>query len=308
MRVRIFLPFLIMCFTLGSTGTFASPISYTFYGTQRPVPNDSGPSNFNGTNCDPTNAGVGLGSPPLPTCIYGEAILFQPFSATIAQTATPNQWMLTIQTNAPTNYSNGGPTINNFAFGDVLIQSGFDPQNPAQPIYWGIAIGSSQTSLNGSTVTNAGHLYKEKLSGNGNVASNYAGVYLTSGTFFSGGREAEPVWINPTNMKDTHPLDPTNALSITPTDCSTQAADKGDPNCGVGVHQHYDLYTITDTFNAPSDFLSSGVFGFEFSSFVCANGLIISGTPEPRAVSLVVLGILFLVSRVTRSRSKAQLS
>jgi hypothetical protein len=95
-----------------------------------------------------------------------------------------------------------------------------------------------------------------------------------------------------------------------PPGCAAQAVDANDPfHCGT----NYKLYTITDTFTAPqafSDMLASGVFSFEFSSFVCANGMIIgngSSVPEPRAVSFFALGILLLGYRLTRWR-KAQVS
>jgi len=247
--------------------------------------------------------------PPLPTCIYGSIPNeFQAFSANISGNTGSTTWTLKIETNAPLNYSNGTlGAISPLAFGDALIQYGTDPVG--QPLYWGISIGSSQTSISGSTLTNAGDLYEVALNGSPSIPStqtakySYDSMYLVSGSGglgFAGGRSAEPVWIDPSKMTD---VGSSSGLSITPTVCSAQPADASDPLCGID----FKLYTITDTFTAPSNFLSSGVFGFEFSSYVCANGLIIGGTPEPRAVSLIVLGVLLLAFRFTRSR-KAQIS
>jgi len=277
-------------------------------------------------------------------CIFNATIPaeFRPFSAILGQDPTDltgTKWILTIQTNAPTNYvdstNHGSVAFGNSSvqtiFGDALIQYGKD-QN-GEPFNYGLAIGSSQADNNTtvpSNLTAPGALYKVTQNFDGSARYTYNSspgslpeMYLVAGSGIgaysapsfggpyglnlSGGRAGEPVWINPDDMNK---ISSTSGLNIQLNACSASVQtslgvfgtpDLGDPNCG-GV---YGLYTITDTFTAPVGFLSSGVFSFEFSSFLCANGLIIassSSVPEPRTVSLLMLCILLLAARITRSR------
>jgi hypothetical protein len=69
------------------------------------------------------------------------------------------------------------------------------------------------------------------------------------------------------------------------------------------------LYTITDEFSAPANFLATGEFGIDVSSYVCANGYIV-GTgnnggnpppvPEPGTFLLVAPALLLFRRRLVR--------
>jgi hypothetical protein len=326
MRSRAVLYCLMLALSVGSVVAVASPISFTFVGTQQPAvghPN-TGPSSFQGVDCTPVPGNSGPNGICIP--VNGDPRAYQPFYAKISgdQSVNPGVWKLEIQTNAPLDYGSGASTL---AFGDALLKGG---GNPGDPLYWGISIGSGQTEPTTSNLPSAsttmGDLYEVAHAFNGSVMISYDFMYLTPSSpgvdpsfpmASSAGRAAEPIWINtnPVNgqLHAMNDVGTSSAFNIATNACNSAtpggAVDQFDSNCG----SHFQLYTITDTFTAPqtfSDMLASGVFSFEFSSFVCANGLIIenaSSVPEPRTVSLFALGILFLVSRLTRSR-KAQVS
>jgi hypothetical protein len=67
------------------------------------------------------------------------------------------------------------------------------------------------------------------------------------------------------------------------------------------------LYTLTDDFSAPPGFLSTGEFGIQISSYVCANGYI-TGTgsfpgepvPEPGTFLLLAPALIMLGRRLIR--------
>jgi hypothetical protein len=335
MRSRAVLFCLMLALSVGSVVAVASPINpIIFTGTQQPAvghPN-TGASSFQGVDCNP------LGSGPNGICIPASSPRdYQPFYAKISGDPGTGVWTLEIQTNAPLDY---GTSASKLAFGDALIKGGgLDPVN--DPYYWGISIGSGQpepvtsnlpvnpaTTLGGNT--NEGDLYEVALDGRLHPFVSYDAMYLTptspgANSSFqmvsSFGRGNEPIWINPGPAGSvSHAMNDvgtSSAFNIATPGCNSAtpggAVDSGDPNCGPSGH--YQLYTITDTFTAPqafSDMMSSGVLSFEFSSFVCANGLIISnGTvssvPEPRTVSFLLIGMLLLGARLIRSR-KAQVS
>jgi hypothetical protein len=283
--MRLLITRLLVLCSLTSFVAFGAAM-YTFTGEQAPSVNNQGPSNFQGVNCDPTNA----------TCVPGTPS-FIISSATLVQSAMdPNSWTLTVVTNDPTGGSDGFSAL---AFGDALFQYGTDSQ--LQPIYWGLALGS-QTVTGSET---PGGLYEENLF-NGKVQSDYPDVYLTAGQAgYSGGRTNEPVWINTANMSL---ASTSSSLSVTCYDGTSFVAVPASA-CN-SQYNGYDLYTITDTFEAPSGFLSSGVFSFEVASYVCANGLIIANetpVPEPRWAFLLVPALLLLFGRrLKQSRSAVQ--
>ena len=334
MRLRLVSVSLLLFLSIGSVA-FASTVSYAFFGPEQPVPN-TGPSDFKGNPCDPNVAG----------CIFNASLPkeFIPFSAILTGDPTGTQWTLTIQTNSPNAYidaQNHGGTPIPAIFGDGLIQWGTD-QN-GEPINWGVAIGSSQPDPNTtlpSQITTAGALYKVNFNSGQNtvkytydsaigsqpemylVAGAGNGPYVpgqTGGPFglnLSGSRVNVPVWINPNDM--TAISTSGNSLNIQQQLCGStvhtapgvfSTPDAGDPNCGAGTL--YSLYTITDTFTAPVGFLSSGVFSFEFSSFICDNGLIIgsqTAVPEPRSITFVLIGAMLMACRVRRWRKSPSIS
>jgi len=330
MRSRAVLYCLTLALSVGSVVAVASPISFTFVGTQQPsdAHNNTGASSFDGINCTPGGSSRLDGLP----CVIssdGNPHTYQPFYAKIYgdQAIAPGVWNLEIQTNAPLDY---GDSASKLAFGDALLRGG-GPAPGTDPLYWGISIGSGQTELNPpsplpSQSTKQGDLYEVGTFGNGHPRFFYDSMYLTPmqllGVSGGTGRGNEPIWINP-NPGDSfgNPFmsdvsDPKKtAFNIATPGCATNVVDAADPNCFNPITHSgsFQLYTITDTFTAPqafSDMLASGVFSFEFSSFICANGMIIgngSSVPEPRAVSFFALGILLLGYRLTRWR-KAQVS
>jgi hypothetical protein len=289
--------------SLALASAFGSAIpvgqSMTLWGLQMPQvppsPNNKGPSNFQGTNCTLFQAGCIAAGDPQPYDI---------FSATITNNGN-NNWTVSVQTNAPV----GGapPTFSSLAFGDALFQSGVDSNGT--PIYWGLSLGSYTNGL-----STQGDLYEEKfLPARGStqlVASDYPDVYLTAGQAgYPAGRTNEPVWINNQNMNDVGASTGFgvscwngSAFVALPTPTCLNGGNMG----GTGFY----LYTITDSFNAPSSFLSGNNFSFEVASYVCANGLIIgsgsSGVPEPRWLFLIVPAFLLLGRRLAHSRSAVQ--
>lgn len=318
MSVRVVLSCFILVFCLGPIGAFPSSVSYTFFGTEQPAPPapNTGPSNFNGVACDPLNP-----NPPICIPVSGDARAYQPFYVKLSGDTSTGIFNLEIQTNAPLNYGTGASTL---AFGDVLLKGG---GNPGDPLYWGISVGSGQTEPGSSNLPSAsttqGDLYEVAHAGNGSTLISYDAMYLTPSSpgvnpsfamASSYGRGAEPIWINPGPVNgQAHAMGDvggSTAFNIATPGCAAQAVDAADLNCGID----FKLYTITDTFAAPAAFsnmLASGVFSLEFSSFVCANGLIIaspSSVPEPRAVSLILLGVLLLAGQVARSRKVHQVN
>jgi hypothetical protein len=127
---------------------------------------------------------------------------------------------------------------------------------------------------------------------------------------FTGGRADEPTWINLNNMSSVG-ASTSFGVQCTAIGGGTTDAINNFSHCGIGNTSATDLgyghYTITDVFNAPAGFLdpSNGTFSFEVASFVCANGLIIASTPEPRALFLIVIPVMFLLGRrLSRSRGE----
>jgi len=332
MRLRLVSASLLLLLSMGAVAS-ASSVTYSFFGPEQPVPN-TGPSDFKGNPCDPSTAG----------CIFNASVPkeFVPFSAILTGDPTGTTWTLTIQTNSPNSYvdaQNHGATPIPAIFGDALIQWGTDPNG--EPVNWGVAIGSSESDPNTtlpSQITSAGALYQVNKNFNNTVKYTYDsaigsqpemylvagagnGPYVpgqTGGPFglnLSGSRVNEPVWINPNDM--TAVSSSGNSLTITPQLCGStvqtapgvfSTPDAGDPNCGASAL--YSLYTITDTFTAPVGFLSSGVFSFEFSSFICDNGLIIGSqvVPEPRSISFLLIGAMLLAGGVRRWRKAQNIS
>ena len=104
-------------------------------------------------------------------------------------------------------------------------------------------------------------------------------------------RQNTPVWINPGGV-----LEGMGTVNVTTTGNGTTSA----------------MYTIALQFSAPSNFLSTGTFTLDFSSYICANGLLIgtgsfmpSGAPEPGTFALAIPAVLFLGFRLRR-RLKAK--
>jgi len=211
-------------------------------------------------------------------------------------------------TNAPSPGSGSLETFSPLAFGDALIQYGVDSKG--KPVDYGIALGSQTSSSAPDSTEVAGCLYMvDQFSGQNSF--NYPDAYLTSSQAgYSGGRASEPVWINANNMSLVAADQGTAnkpSFSVTCWNGTTYVPVPSAPPPPLCNSQFsgYNLYTITDTFNAPTGFLdpANGPFSFEVASYVCANGLIIASTPEPRALFLIVIPVMFLLGRrLNRSR------
>jgi len=258
------------------------------------------------------------GPPYSSSCVPGEEIppaTGVPYtiqSITLANTSG-NNWTLTIQENAPFSL---GSYQNPTAFGDFLIDS--NPQgdaNQGNDLYYGIVLGgtcgdtggfsnnianTTCGTYNGHNSLTAGGLYQDPLFNPANPNSGphdaYPGMYQTAGAVgladgFSTSRSSEPVWVDGTKMGV-----PTGA-SVTSFTVSRGA---------VSSDNTYALYTITDNFVAPAGFLSNGNFSIDVSSYVCANWLALgppTAVPEPRALFLLILPLMFFLGRrLNRSR------
>lgn len=300
MRLSLISRFL-LSISLTPFAVFASPLAvYTFTGEQQPFnpangDSNQGPSDFLGANCTPGSNGPNGGA-----CVLGSPV-FNITSATLTQNTATN-WTLTVVTNAPSPGSGSLEGFSPLAFGDALIQYGVDSKG--NPVDYGIALGSQTSSSAPDSTEVAGGLYMvDQFSGQNNY--NYPAAYLTaSQAGYTGGRASEPVWINANNMSLVSADQGASNAPIFSVTCwnGTTYVSAPAPLCN-SQFSGYNLYTISDTFNAPAGFLSSGPFSFEVASYVCANGLIIASTPEPRALFLIVIPVMFLLGRrLSRSR------
>lgn len=216
-------------------------------------------------------------------CIIGEPLDFQVFSAKLT---TPNgnpNWTLEIQTNygAPLP---GSPDVipayynvdvnGTFTMGDFLIQ-------------WnGTKYGIALTPHDGYV---AGNLYKSPDG------------YLTSHDVLS-------------KQPNTQEFNPTHNVLLAPASGGDPSVNKlGDgtlsaSKTGDGLNSA--LYTIMVSFSAPAGFLVGSPFSIDFSSYACANGIVMGtaelgqDVPEPSTVfmCLPALAMGFVIARRRRNR------
>jgi len=220
-------------------------------------------------------------------------------------------WQLTIVENAPFSL---GSYQNPTAFGDFLIREDKTNSNdPTKDDYYGVVLGgtcgdtggfsnklanTTCGTYNGHNSLTAGGLYQDPLFNSANPNSGpkdaYPTMYQTAGAVgaangFSTPRGSEPVWVDGTKMGL---VSSSSSINV-----SRGAVDSSNT---------FALYTIVDTFTAPAGFLSNGNFAIDVSSYACANYLVLGpGTvvPEPRALFLIVIPVMFLLGRrLTRSR------
>jgi hypothetical protein len=210
---------------------------------------------------------VTLTGPTLP--IIGNPLDFKAFSVSITQPTSGNTWLVNIQTNYPGSLPNpGDPSIIPPApYSNGLLYTMSDFLIQWQGNDYGLAL----TDHDGLT---HGNLYQV----NG---------YFTSLDVMGAGvtpRPSIPVLLLPPGT-----LIGTGTMSVAKT--------------GDGVNTA--LYTITDRFTAPSNFLSTDVFQIIYSSYVCANGVIMGpSVPEPStfALSLPALLVFGYFGRRIRAR------
>jgi hypothetical protein len=205
-----------------------------------------------------------------------------PYEVFVAQLTQPTggnpDWVLTIETNYPTSISPGNviPTVawpaNNlqYSIGDFLITW--------NGVDYGVVLSPHvQAGVAVDTGFQSGNLYQAP------------GFQLSSTVLPVSPDPNQPVWLASVGTL-------LGAGTVT-------VAQTGDGNT-TG------MYTITDEFSAPPDFLSTGTFTIEFSPQVCANGLV-TGTgsfapqltlPEPGTFSLMIPALLLVGYRVCRRK------
>jgi hypothetical protein len=247
----------------------------------------SGPENTSGAPCTPGTEG----------CVIGTLSDYTIFGASLTQPATPTgDWVLTIDTNYPATIPNNSTSIPTatwpadgaqYSISDFLITwQGND---------YGIVLSPHvQASVAVDPAYQAGGLYEVpgfRFSQSTDLQNGQTGVLSTGSP-----RPSEPVWIDPGGTQ----LGSGSVLVNT----------TGGNGTTTGAE-----YQITVDFTAPSDFLSTGDFSIQMSSFVCANGLLIgsgdfgSGSstqavPEPRTFLLVLP--LLLLAVLARQRAIRQ--
>jgi hypothetical protein len=226
-------------------------------------------------------------TPADPGCILGDPLAFEAFSLTLSQpTATNPNFVAVIKTNYPETIPGGTTLIPPHVYGD-----GSGPYSISDLlIVWkGVEYGVVLSPhISGGPVDGyvAGGLYKSP------------GIYRTSGDVMGvvSPNPSHPVWLAASANPSANQL---GSGTVT-------AAQTGD---GVTAAK----YTITVEFSAPADFLSTGDFLVDFTSWICANGLVTGpGTftgnetgaiPEPSSLVLCMPALLFFGIRVARRRA-----
>lgn len=223
--------------------------------------------------------------------IIGDPLEYEVFGATLTQpTAGDPNWNLTIRTNYgdPTkNLISGSPAIippflygdgsGPFTIGDFLI------------LWNGNNYGVALTSHDGYA---AGNLYRAGPAG-----------YLTSGQIMD----------NPNPPFDKHSPNPSHNVLLAPGGTLLGTGILSGSQTGDGATAA--KYTLVIQFSAPANFLGTGDFSIDFSSYACANGILMgTGTftgggggdiPEPSTLFLSVPVLLagFHFARKHRRRA-----
>jgi hypothetical protein len=226
----------------------------------------SGPMDSNGIPCQ-------AGSPH---CVLGDPLEFNIFSAHVTQpTMSSPSWSLVIQTNYGAAIPGKTDVIPPFVWGaDGNLYSISDFLITWNGNDYGIVLHSHVKA--GATVDGyqAGSLYQT------------SGFQTSSAVIPGSPRPNDNVWLA------------AGGSLLSPTPGSVSGAQTGDGST-TG------LYTITVQFSAPADFLSSGNFSIEMSSYVCANGLLIGtgnfgnslspAAPEPEPGTFFLMGAALLL-------------
>lgn len=292
--MRVFFIRLLFCLSVTSLGAFADIVDYTFStGAETPNTNVTG---FAGNPCT---------SPYTSACVPGEidgtgtpyiiqSVTLDLISTTTTFQGSVDNWVLTIQEEAPLTFGGYGPSD----FGDLLIE---DPNDAFTADYYGIVLGgtcSSDANWNNTsdpdTGTCASYSGHDGLTAGGLYESNNGLSGFQDGF---GSRSNTPVWVG------------AGSNSTLESTTNTFSVDRMSP-VNTSASTPYATYTITDSFSVASGTISdTGNLAISLSSYVCAN-YVIDGTPmegppvpEPRALFLIAPGLLLLSRRLVRSRA-----
>ena len=217
-------------------------------------------------------------------CILGDPLAFEVFSASITQPTVSNpNWVLQIQTN----YGNENST--------PLIPGSPD----VVPNYFNTQVGGT-FGIGDAIFTWNGNIY-------GVVLHPHDG-YLAGDLYQAFGYQtsAQVEALGPHNAI----LNPNGNAWIAAGGSLIGAGTLTGGQTGDGITAA--RYTLTDQFSAPSNFLATGTtFGFYFTSYACANSVIVGsggftggggGVPEPGTFFLCVPALLLLGFRLARQR------
>ena len=240
-----------------------------------PTFNFPGPTTPTGVPCNASD----------PTCVIGGESQFGIYGAQLTQD-TATSWTLNIETNYPAKIMGNlippaqwGVDLQFYSISDFLIHwNGLD---------YGIVL--AQHIKAGSSVDGyvAGNLYQAPNTQFDLILSGTNNTLLAPGVVPQSPRPNFPVWLAPGGA-----LLGSGTVTVAQTGSGTPAT-----------------YTITDQFNAPTNFLSTGSFTIDASSWVCFNGVIVGSAsdgqvPEPGTylLSLPVL-LVFLLPLFRRVRA-----
>jgi hypothetical protein len=225
-----------------------------------------------------------------PNCVLGDPLSFEAFSVTLTQpTATNPNFVAVINTNYPETIPGGSTLIPPHVFG-----SGIGPFSISDLllVWKGVEYGLVLSPhINGGPVDGyvAGGLYKSP--GNYQTSGDVMGVQSPN--------PSHPVWL---------------AASANPSASQIGSGTVTAAQTGNGVTSG--KYTITIQFSAPAGFLGDGDFLVDFTSWVCANGLVTGpgsfttggetgAIPEPGSLLLCIPALLFFGVRLARQRAHA---
>jgi hypothetical protein len=241
-----------------------------------------------------------------PGTINGGALDYEVFGASLTQPTSPGGlWTLTIELNYYSGAGGGGVSGNNFlpfvgpggglvddyTVGDFLIEQTVNNTVTDYGIVLSNHINSSAYATSNYTV---GDLYE--IPGTFVSPSDYGFetsqdilngppigiVALGSSPGESPGGGSFPTWLAPGGTLEGS----TAGFTIAQT--------------GNGITSA--MYTVTDTFSAPANFLADGNFTIDMTSAICANG-VLTGTgpfpppstvPEPGTTTMVISGLVLL--------------
>jgi hypothetical protein len=203
--------------------------------------------------------------------VIGDPLSFKIFGAQLTQPTLGNSdWVLTIETNYGVTLPGSPNVIPDYTYNQIEYGIG-DFLIAWNGNDYGIVLSPHDSYTAGSLYSVSGFQTSGQVMGIDSPRPSYPVLIAAGGTSLGSG-----------------------SLSAAQTGNGTSAA----------------LYTITDDFSAPANFLGTGDFTIDMSSYVCANGFLTGTTsfvPEPGSF-LLILPFLFalpLIRRFGRGGPKA---